>query len=95
LHAKRGFGKLSAAVRSDFVDGAGVFYYKGADIVHGVGFVFGFVCFPHFAQFFKEDVYFGVNFGVLFGFGVDFSCSQEIIERAAFSTFSAQERQID
>lgn len=94
LHAEGGLWEKSAAVKSDFVNGTGLFCQKRARFVHNVFVVFFLVRFPHLAQRFKECFYFGVDLGLLFGFGVDFSCSQEIFKRAADTAFIAQERQI-
>ena len=95
LHAEGGFGEESAAVGSDLVDGAGVVVQKWAWGVHGVVVVFCFVSFPHPAQLFAEGFHFGMNFRVFFGFGVDFSSSQKIIQRTADAAFITQERQIN
>jgi hypothetical protein len=63
--------------------------------MRNVDVVFCFVCFPHFAELFEEGFDFGVDFTVLFRFGVDFSSSQEIFQCATDTTFVAQKRQVN
>ena len=95
FHAEGGFGEESAAVGSDFVDGAGFVFQERTVVVYEVLVVFDFVCFPYFAQLFEKALHLSVNLDLLFGFGVDFSSRQKILQFAAVAASIAQERQVD